>query len=400
MVSKITLISSGQPSLNPRLVKEADTLILKGYEVTVIYQYWNEWATELDKKLLIDKNWKAVCVGGSPKKDKLKYFISRILQKVAILLSPLAFGYFSDYAITRSSYFLLRRAKRTYADLYIAHNLGALPAAYWSAKKNSSKFGFDAEDFHRLETANDECAYLLKKTVEDKYIPKTDYLSTSSPQISKLYKDIYPFLDPKTILNVFSKQSIKLTERNFVGKPLRLFWFSQTIGENRGLDILFDALATIRSSDYELHLLGDPATNFLSKLNKKVQPILHTPIDSNAILKLASQMDIGIASEPSSSINNDNALSNKIFNYILAGLAVVASDTTAQSSLLIKYPTIGKIYSKNSSTALYEVLNFYIKNPVLLANTKEKSFQLGQTVLNWENESKKFMSIIEKTLLS
>ncbi|MET4083609.1 glycosyltransferase involved in cell wall biosynthesis [Pedobacter sp. UYP30] len=398
MVNKITLISSGQPSLNPRLVKEADTLILKGYEVTVIYQYWNEWATELDKKLLAEKKWKAICVGGSPKKEKLKYFVSRVFQKVAIFLSPLTFGYFSDFAITRSSYFLLREAKRTYADLYIAHNLGALPAAVKAAKKNKAKCGFDAEDFHRLETANYERGYRLKKVIEDKYITKTDYLSTSSPQISKLYKDIYPSLDPKTILNVFNKQDIKITERTFAGKPVKLFWFSQTIGENRGLNILFDALAKIKSSDYELHLLGDPATNFLSQLNKKVKPILHTPIDSNAILKLAGQMDIGIASEPSFSINNDNALSNKIFNYILAGLAVVASDTAAQSSLLVEYPTIGKIYSKNSSTALYEVLNFYIKNPDLLAKTKENSFQLGQTVLNWENESKKFISIIEKTL--
>lgn len=61
---KIVLVTSGQPSLNPRLVKEADALVEAGYEVTVIYQYWNEWGTDLDKVLLPQKKWKTIRVGG------------------------------------------------------------------------------------------------------------------------------------------------------------------------------------------------------------------------------------------------------------------------------------------------------------------------------------------------
>ena len=49
---KIVLISPGQPSLNPRLVKEADTLAANGYDVTVLYSYWNDWGAKFDKTLL------------------------------------------------------------------------------------------------------------------------------------------------------------------------------------------------------------------------------------------------------------------------------------------------------------------------------------------------------------
>ncbi len=37
------------------------------------------------------------------------------------------------------------------ADLYIAHNLGALTAAAMAAQKNNARYSFDAEDFHRAQ---------------------------------------------------------------------------------------------------------------------------------------------------------------------------------------------------------------------------------------------------------
>ncbi|MEO6850572.1 MAG: hypothetical protein ABI203_06320, partial [Mucilaginibacter sp.] len=70
---KILLVSSGQPSLNPRLVKEADSLADAGYNVTVLYAYWNDWGTKFDTDLIASKQWKAICAGGSPGQKKFIY---------------------------------------------------------------------------------------------------------------------------------------------------------------------------------------------------------------------------------------------------------------------------------------------------------------------------------------
>src|ERR1700761_3864756 len=109
---KIVLISSGQPSLNPRLVKEADALTGSGYEVTVLYAYWNDWGTQFDKELIPSKKWKATCVGGDPEKAKASYFLSRITHKIAKAINNITGGkYMIEPAIARSSYALMREAK-------------------------------------------------------------------------------------------------------------------------------------------------------------------------------------------------------------------------------------------------------------------------------------------------
>ena len=62
---KIVLITTGQPSVNPRIVKEADTLQAAGFDVIVLYSYFIDWAQEKDKVLLNSALWKYEIVGGS-----------------------------------------------------------------------------------------------------------------------------------------------------------------------------------------------------------------------------------------------------------------------------------------------------------------------------------------------
>ena len=221
----IVLISSGQPSLNPRLVKEADSLTEAGYTVTVIYQYWNKWGTALDMQLLQTKKWKSIRVGGDPSAAKFVYLKSRIRQKLAMKLSNiLGFGFgFAETAITRCLAEQTNFAQSIKVDLYIAHNLGALPAAVSAAKKNKAKCGFDAEDFHRYEVTNNGTSldYKIKKYIEDKYLVQVDYLTTASPLISAAYQECYPQLKPITLLNVFPQQHISTVDQT--DKPLQLF---------------------------------------------------------------------------------------------------------------------------------------------------------------------------------
>lgn len=49
-MKKVCLVSTGQPSTNPRLLKEADTLSENGYEVTVVCLFWSDWVYEYDKE--------------------------------------------------------------------------------------------------------------------------------------------------------------------------------------------------------------------------------------------------------------------------------------------------------------------------------------------------------------
>ena len=226
---KVLLVSTGQPSLNPRLVKEADTLAAHGYDVTVLYSYWNDWGTAFDQLLLPTRKWKAIRIGGDPDQKPLLYFISRLIHKAARLINKKTNGRkFAELAIARTSYFMLRTAKKYKADIYIGHNLGALPATIRAAQTNQKPCGFDAEDFHRHEVSDDpgHPDVVLKAFLENKYFPKVDYLSTSSPTIASAYKEIFPKNEFTVLLNVFPALSTIPKPVANLNAPILLLWSS------------------------------------------------------------------------------------------------------------------------------------------------------------------------------
>ncbi|ASU36781.1 glycosyltransferase family protein [Mucilaginibacter xinganensis] len=402
---KIVLVSSGQPALNPRLVKEADTLAENGYDVTVLYAYWNEWGTIIDKNLLPSKKWQAIRVGGDPVGKRLVYFFSRLITWIAALLTrKMGISYFSEFAISRNSYFLIRAAKSYQADLYIGHNLGALPAVVKAAKKYNKPCGFDAEDLHRYESSSNDKDYkvALKAGIENKYIPHVSYLTASSQQITQAYDRLFPGKTPVTLLNVFPAGAIREPVKPNTTGPVKLFWFSQVIGNSRGIEDVVKALHMLADKNFELHLLGyhsGQTTAFIDELNNGIAKIFyHEPVMPGALAEFAAEFDIGLAMEPGFSINNDFALSNKIFTYMQAGLAIVASDTTAQSALLSKYPAIGALYRKGDVGTLAALLSVFNKDRSKLLACREASLALATNTLNWENESKKFLTLITQTL--
>ncbi|MDO3627489.1 hypothetical protein [Mucilaginibacter sp. BT774] len=405
----ILLVTTTQLSLNPRLVKEADALTDAGYTVTVIYAYWNKWGYEYDQLLLPQKKWRAICVGGDPLLSPRLYYISRVIHNLALIFHRKSGGkLFTDIAIARASYFLNKATRRLNADLYVAHNPGALPAVIKASKKNRKPCGFDAEDFHRNEMSNNKSVQdvILKTNIENRYFPQLDYLSTSSPLIASAYQKIFPDIKPTVLLNVFPADARVPEAVPNLDQPIRLFWFSQTIGINRGLEDIIAALELLKEYPFQLHLLGHLSeatkTNYVDGLvgGKEDQIHLHQPIPSDNLAVFSSQFDIGLALEPAFSNNNNMALSNKIFTYLQGGLAVVASDTDAQLQFLNDYPAVGKAYKKGDAALLADVLLSYHLNRYELLEAKKKALQLARQELNWENESKTYLQLVKQTLKS
>ena len=406
-MKKVLLITSGQPSLNPRLVKEADALAEKGFKVTVLYQYWNLWGTKLDEGLLKTKKWKVIRVGGDPDKEKVNYNVSRIIHKVSrIIFQKMGLKAAAIGAIARSSYHLIKTAKKIKADIYIGHNLGALPATIFAADFHKRKCGFDAEDFHRQETSDEQehPDVKLNKYLEDRFFPHLNYLTTASPLITEQYKKLYPDLNISTITNVFPKEDtiFNLSDE----EPLKLFWFSQTVGVDRGLEDVLKAIGLLPYLAIELHLLGSVSAKVKKELlsiadaahTEHYKIIFYDPIDSDRITTFASQFHIGLATETGVPFNRDICLTNKIFTYIQAGLVVLASDTQAQKQLLNTYPGLGAIYERGNIGEITSLIEKYYNNRNLLNKQKFTAYQLGKDKLNWEEESKKFIGIVELQL--
>jgi len=385
------LITPGHIAANPRLVKEAMALTKAGVKVHIVFTQYVGYLVEHDREIL-DKNpgwtYEALNWTGNT-------FFSRCIRIIGGLLRKLPVN---NIRINRNFYWQLRKAVAYPAHIYIAHNPGSIPIAVEAARRKKVKCGFDAEDFHRYEMSDDpnNPDVQLKLQIENANVTYFDYITAASPLIAEKYSRLFN-KNVTTVLNVFPRTAIEPV-RNDNG-PLKLFWFSQTIGPKRGLETVIEALSKT-SFSFELHLLGFIKDEYDLVLKQLFESygmpaeniIFHHPLPADDIFPLTAQFDIGLATEMSIPLNRDICLTNKIFTYIQCGLAVAATGTSAQKKLIDMYPQAGKLY--NDTDQLAALLTAYDQNRELLYQAKKAAYDLGQQQLNWEVESEKLVNVI------
>lgn len=399
---RIVLITTGQPASNPRLVKEADALADAGYAVQALYSYWAAWALEVDQTILQQAGWAGRLCGGSPEDQPWLYYWTRLRRKVAAGLPGCLPALKRSFC--RSYDELLSAAIKSKADLFIAHNLGALPVAAHAAARTRALYAFDAEDYHRGEYPAGSAGAHAAQWLEDTYLPGAGYLSASSPLICEAYRRHYPRKTVITVRNTFPRNKNQgLIARPDGVKSLKLFWCSQTVGLNRGLQDAIHAMNGIRDFPVLLTIMGNSSPQTRATLSGLLQNPRHKirfiPAGTaSAIFEQAEAHPIGLALEPAYSLNNDLALSNKIFLYLTAGSALIASNTTAQAAFMREYPGLGSAYPVGDSAALRALLEHYWHAPEMLSAARNQALSLTHNYLNWETEQCWLLSQIQTIL--
>ena len=150
--------------------------------------------------------------------------------------------------------------------------------------------------------------------------------------------------------------------------PPSFFWFSQTIGPGRGIEEFLAAWVLTRGAS-QACLLGDISDSFRAGLTSLVpeerrQWIKFLPLTSPRELEvvIASQ-DLGLALEPNTPESRYLTVTNKIFQYLNAGLAVIASPTAGQLEVMSSVPESGLVVDLGNPRIVAEQLDSLLSNP-------------------------------------
>ena len=184
--------------------------------------------------------------------------------------------------------------------------------------------------------------------------------------------------------------------------PIKIFWFSQYLGKNRGLENVIKAISEFAPELFTLTLLGHTSiglkhyfVDLWENSGLKIQNLTFLDtVEEKNLVKIASCFHIGLASEVPVIENREYCLTNKIFIYLLAGNAILYSRTKAQSLFFESNLSHGQIYECNSIESIKNCLEYYLKSPALLLSHRENSLKLGTQVFNWDLEKQKFINFI------
>lgn len=377
------------------MLKEAISLSALGFEIIVIWSPITPWADDFDfDKFKLYSSIKWIQAGYHFKRDKFKYIASRIRKKIWIFIYAIIGNKF-DAGIKSIALFsqeLSIIALQHKADVYIGHNLGAISSIVKAAYKFKAETIFDFEDFYRGEFDEDSKDAQVIRDIENKYIPKVNNFTAASPEIANAYNSIFPNIIIQTILNVFPIAYAQVNLVNLSPIPLKLFWFSQFVGKNRGLETVISAIGNLRNHYITLTLLGNVTLElkdyFINlfeecQINSNRLSFLN-PVKEIELVQIASEHHIGIASEVGYNLNRQYCLTNKLFIYMLSGNAILCTDTLAQTNFVNEIGKIGKVYPEFDYKVLSIILENYINNPELLSRHRINSLNCSYKVYHWE----------------
>lgn len=405
MAKRIVIVTPGQLGSNPRVVKEADALHQAGYDVQVIATKVMDFVEPRDQAVMAKAPWP---VERLPFDDRARWRRLRLRQEAARRLRRIIPSARLDaLAQNTMAVDLAKAALRYKADLYIAHYPVALQAAAQAARAHGALYAFDAEDFHTgdlPDTPENKEAIDLIAAIEERYLPGTAYVTAASPGIARAYADRYSLPQPTTILNVFdAAPEAQPTEKGSAEGP-SLYWFSQVIGPDRGLETAVEAIAIAQSRPH-LYLRGTPQKGYAERIMKLAEDVgcahrLHLlePEAPHRMEELAAQYDLGLASETGQTLNRQIALTNKQFTYLAAGVPAVMSDIPAHREFAQEAEGAAFLYEAKTSKALASVLDNLFLNPERLAAARMKAYRLGQNRFNWAVEAPRLLNRVSDTI--
>ena len=147
--------------------------------------------------------------------------------------------------------------------------------------------------------------------------------------------DAYACPRPIVLHNTFPLQPRSRIDRSPGNAPPAFIWFSQTVGPGRGLESFLSAWAYTRHPS-RVHLLGDVrpgyAQHLLSVLpeTRRAEVAFIPLVTPEELPFKLTEFDLGLALEPHSPRNRDITITNKITQYMNAGLALIATDTAGK----------------------------------------------------------------------
>ena len=392
--ARILIVSPGNPCRNPRPVKEADTLGRAGFDVTLLTPQDDVGLAGEDKTLCMAAPFRHETV------KPIRRSLQRYLTWLARRMVPLGIESIGSLGASAA---LLQRVRIHNSDLTIVHN--EIP--HWIGVRllhEGRRIAADLEDWHSEDlrpTDRRHRPLRLLRQIERTLLSKAAYTSTTSDALAEGMHARYGGNRPQVITNSFPLQPTPFPRQS--NDPPVFFWFSQTIGPGRGLELFLAAWILTRRPS-RLVLLGETSRNYESLLlaplpqNFRDRIAFHPLVPPVELPSLIAAHDIGLALEERHIINRDLTITNKILQYLNAGLAIVASDTAGQREVFSKNPGIGLLIKTQDNAALGRALDELISEPGRLLDCQRTARHLAETHYHWEREGPRLVEIVKEAL--
>lgn len=369
---KICMSVFNDLSADQRVYREAKTLRDNGYEVTVI--------GIRDRGSGPPPNWPGVTIKRIP---------------IKLTRRPFPKARYLEHLLK-----LTRTLRGLRADVYHAHDLDTLLASYLASKLTGAKLVYDAHELMVEESAvqGRPLTRTMWWLLESLLIGRADVVFTVNPSIAAELQKRYTIAPPQVLINCpqyrKTERTQKLRELLGIGPSKATILHLGGLLPGAGLEALVQAMSWV-ANGVLVFLGGGPAKSYLQNLvsskgcEERVKFL--DPVPLEMVHEYAASADVGLAVVKNSGLSYYLSLPNKIFEYMMAGVPIVASDFPERGKI-VRENHIGLAVDPSNPRAIAEAIDLLLKDRDLHRQMVENCRKSARRY-NWEREAQKLLAI-------
>jgi glycosyltransferase involved in cell wall biosynthesis len=338
-----------------------------------------------------------VCLVGREKRDSLplpkrNYRMHRM--KLLFEKGPLFYAEYNFklfiYLIFNKSNLLFSNDLDTLMPNYLIHKLKGIPIVY------------DSHEYftETPELVNRKFPQSVWKRIETWIFPKLKDVITVNRSIARLFKEKYGN-EVHVVRNIPpSRSAVEAMTKSQLGLPENtpiILLQGAGINIQRGAEELVEAMQFVHNA--QLLIIGggdviDILKSMVEELNLSDRIAFIPKLPFEKLQQYTLLADIGLTIDKDTNINYRYSLPNKLFDYIQAGVPVLASPLVEIAQIIDKYQ-VGECIENHEPKSLAAKINAMIENKEQLLVYKQNC-KAASKVLNWENEKESLINVLAK----
>lgn len=211
------------------------------------------------------------------------------------------------------------------------HSLPVLPIGVLVKALTRARLVYDAHELETETMGSSPRRRRAGRLIEGWCMRFVDLLVVVSPGIEAWYRAHYDIDAAVTVLNApklrTAHRTSLLSDNLQLRKGEKVVLYQGVLAQGRGIEALIAASEALESAGYALVLMGYGA--MLDEYTRQSRDLpfhIHPPVRPAELLNYTASADIGLCLIEDSCLSYRLSLPNKLFEYALAGIPVVASD--------------------------------------------------------------------------
>ncbi|MBI5102224.1 MAG: glycosyltransferase [Nitrospirae bacterium] len=406
-------------SVDRRILLEAESLREAGMEVVIIASPMSNAGNE-PAGLCEEKGIKRVGGDADPRDSDLLLklyfrFLKRLFLKFPSLIPKMRAAYFTlknifdrrlgedPFALLPHAWAFYEAAVREKADIYFAHDLPMLPIAHKAGKTAGAALVYDSHEFW---TGLSELSGLEKKIyrkIESGLISDADIMITVNDLIAAEFFAAYG-RRPEVLLNCVDwtasdERYNTLREKLGLPREKKVLLYQGQFIHYRNLEALVRSASGF-NGDIVLVMLGfgilkDRLVKLAVErdlLNKKV--FFPEPVSYAELRSYTASADAGIIPYQSVDTNTRLCTPNKLFEFISAGVPIIATDLPAIRKI-VEGEGIGVVVPLEDENTIAKAVNETLSDTAKL-DIYRRNLSLVHEKYSWKRQGDKLLGLISK----